>query len=1045
MPSSDLLRTCVQALRRFTGAKAVSLYVPAQPGVSQNALLIHDGEQPAVPELADLATAREFFQQAEKQLVDGGDAGGALFLRQLESGSDGSRLVRVSSPDALPALLYRVTHQGELPPARRSTDGRDVDPGSVGGVWLALASESPGKSGASPWSRLDQDYSWLPALASSLAWYEQKMAALLRDPISGLYGRAHFQTLLREAVRRAQSDLVSLSILLINPDDFAVVNENFGSEAGDAVIREIAQRLDVTMRSKDLLARYSGAIFAVGLQGVGATVGEVVAEKAQRKLTEAPYRRGSVRLGFSVGLAAYQPTASDDPGESALELVRGADRALNAAKEAGGGQIVVWQRHSKPRPMGTIDRLTGIFTANLAKDYRNMLVLWDTVIVVSNTGDFEALVSKLVERLHASFKADRVGLFDWSDSGELRLIHGKMRSAGGGPEQLELSDDQRGLLDEARTLGLAGQTGLMYSESEDKSFCCVPLIARDQCLGALYVDGRRDAVTFDRSDSIFFRALAGQLAVTLDRARLADQERVHQEQERRRLRTELKELRRALQEARLVYRSAELDAILTTLRQVAPSDATLLITGESGTGKELLARTAHELSRRSKKPLVVVDCSVIAASLIDRELFGHEKGAFTGAEKPAAGRLAEADHGTLLLDEIGELPIEVQSKLLRFTQEKMFTPVGGTRTRRVDVRIIAVTNRDLGREVKAGRFRADLYYRLNVLHIEVPALRERPDDILFLSRHFLEKFSLQYQKGVQHLSHETEEWLRRYPWPGNVRELQNRIMQAVLLSETDEIGLRELKLDGSGREAAAPAGRTPATGGPVVQAGERAIAPPEAGQRNIVPAPATAGGDSGVASRAASGVSPGAVGVQPPHTLDQAWEVLGDALGLQIESILETGTPAPLGRWLAEDLILEAQAQSGGVLNQGAKLLGIPESTFRRRFRRAQAEAGFTQRALAWEAVRPLVAALLRSQGAFHLSPSGEASLSPSGRAVRLSPSGGTSGEDLLERARDLLLEQIAGRISPSEVATGAALMGVSQPTFRRWAAGRKERDSSLR
>ena len=988
MASIDLLRTCVQALRRLTGATAVWLYVPAKSGVAQHEILIHDGEPQVVPEVADIETAREFARWAERRLVDDGAVAGAQFLRQLESESANGRLIRVSSPEALPALLYCVMHDGELPPARRSTDVPGADPEASGAVWLALASDGTGESGEYPWNRLERDYSWLPALASALAWNEQKMAALLRDPISGLYSRAHFQTLLGEAVERAQSDQVSLTILLINPDDFAVVNETFGSEAGDAVIHEIAQRLDATMRSKDLIARYSGAIFAIGLQGVGATVSEVVAEKAQKKLTEAPYRRGSVRLGFSVGLAAYEPAAGDDPGESALELVRGADRALNAAREAGGGRIVVWQRESKRRPRGTIDRLTGIFTANLAKDYRNMLVLWDTVIVVSNTGDFDALVTRLVERLHASFKADRVGLFGWSDNGEPLLIHGKERSAGGEPGRLELNGNQRGLLDEARTLGLAGQTGLMYSESDGKCFCCVPLIARDQCLGALYVDGRRDTVTFDRSDSIFFRALAGQLAVTLDRARLADQERIHQEQERRRLRTELKELRRALQQARLVYRSAELDAILTTLRRVAPSDATLLITGESGTGKELLARTAHELSRRNKQPLVVVDCGAIAASLIDRELFGHEKGAFTGAEKPATGRLAEADNGTLLLDEIGELPLEVQSKLLRFTQEKVFTPVGGTRTRRVDVRIIAVTNRDLDREVKAGRFRADLYYRLNVLHIEVPPLRERPDDILFLARHFLEKFALQYQKGVQRLDPEIEEWLRRYPWPGNVRELQNRIMQAVLLSETDAIGLRELKLDDAAREARVEAvpliGRPPAPSRPTPADGK-------------------------------PGVLPGAAPEKPLLTPDEAWEALADALDLQIASALETEAPAPLGRWLAEDLILEAQVQSAGVLSQGAKMLGIPETTFRRRFRQAQVEAGFTQRVPAWETIRPLVANLL---------------------SLRAAPgSGMAAGEDLLERARNLLLEKIAGRTSPRATATGAALMGVSQPTFKRWTA----------
>ena len=972
VPSTDLLRVCIRALRRLTGAARVSLYLPAGSGVSQHVMLIHDGETPAVPELADEETARDFSQRAERRLEAAGD--GMRFLRQLESRSERGRLMRIPSPESLPDLLYRATH-GERPPARRSTDVSSAGTRSAEAVWLGLSTEAEART--PPWVRLEQDVSWLPVWASVFAWHERKMAALLKDPVSGLYGRAHLQTFLGEAVGIAKRDRAPMTILLINPDDFAVVNETFGSEAGDSVIREIAQRLESTMRSKDLLARYSGAIFAVGLQGVGATVGEVVAEKARRKLTEGPYRRGSVRLGFSTGLAAYEPAPGDDPGESALELLRRADRALNAAREAGGGRIVAWRQESELRSAGTTDRLTGIFTANLAKDYRNMLVLWDTVIVVSDSGDFDALVTKLIERLHASFKADRVGLFGWSDSGEPRLIHGKVRTAGAEPETLGLSDDQRALIDDARTLGLAGQTGLMFSEAGTKSFCCVPLIARDQCLGVLYVDGRRDVVTFDRSDSIFFRALAGQLAITLDRARLADQERAHQEQERRRLRIELQELRKALQQARLVYRSAELDTILTTLRRVAPSDATLLVTGESGTGKELLARTAHELSLRSKKPLVVVDCGAIAASLIDRELFGHVKGAFTGAERPAAGRLAEADGGTLLLDEIGELPLEVQSKLLRFTQEKIFTPVGGTRTRRVDVRIIAVTNRDLELEVRAGRFRADLYYRLNVLHIEVPPLRERPDDILFLARHFLEKFSLQYQKGVQHLSPEADAWLEQHPWPGNVRELQNRIMQAVLLSETDEIGLRALRLDGAGRETDVRAARAPAS--------SRAPVPP--------------GGDPGA--------TPFAVGDPLWRTPEKAWQALADALGMQIESVLETESPAPLGRWLAEDLILEAQLQTGGVLSRGAKLLGIPESTFRRRFRRARVETGFSQRAPAWATIRPLVTALLRS----------------SQRA----------GENVLDRARSILLEQVVERVSPRQVTTGAALMGVSQPTFRRW------------
>ncbi len=983
--ATELLRDCVAVIRRLTGAASVSLYLPADPAASREAKLIHAGGRPAVPELADLEAAQAF---QERAATPEGIAVGDRFLHRIESASAEGCLVRIASPESLPSLLRLATPPDQRPPARRHTDSRDRDPGAEEVVWLGLES---GAAGPPPWTRLQTDRSWLAALASALAWHERQMSALLIDPISGLFGRARFQTLLREGMERSRREETPLTLLLINPDDFAVVNETFGSEAGDAVIREIAQRLRGAIRSKDMLARYGGAIFAVGLFHVDTKVGGVVARKIKKKLTEAPYHRGRLRLGFCVGLADWRAAEDDDPDASALEIVRRADRALNAAKEEGGGRVVVWQAKMEPREAGSGDRLTGIFTANLAKDYRNMLVLWDTVIVVSNAGDFETLAAQLVERLHASFRADRVGLFEWSDAGEPRLIHGRIRTAGdteagdteagdieaggtgaGDTAPFELTDDERALLDQARTLGLAGKPDPVYSQSESKRFCCVPLVAREQCLGALYVDGRRGADTFDRSDSIFFRALAGQLAVTLDRTRLAAQDKRHQEQERRRLRNELAELRRALRQARLVYRSAEMETILTSLRRVAPSEATLLITGESGTGKELLARTAHELSPRHKKPLVVVDCGAIASSLIDRELFGHEKGAYTGAEKPAAGRLAEADGSTLVLDEIGELPLEVQSKLLRFTQEKVFTPVGGTRPRQVDVRIVAVTNRDLEREVAAGRFRADLFYRLNVLQIEVPPLRRRPDDVLFLARHFLERFSLQYQKRVQRFSPEAEAELLRHSWPGNVRELQNRVMQAVLVSETDEIGRRDLALDAS------------ETGG--VKNGA-----PEA-----------------LEDARTSAETPPGDHDKEWRSRDQVWEALAKTLGVQIDGALETATSMPLGRWLFDDLVLEAGAQTKGP-SQGARRLGIPESTFRRRFRRAEAEAGFTQRPPGWEPIRPLVAALVRF-------------------AENL-------GEDVLERARLILLAQVLERVGAQDVTAGAALLGVSKPTFRRWVA----------
>ena len=229
-----------------------------------------------------------------------------------------------------------------------------------------------------------------------------------------------------------------------------------------------------------------------------------------------------------------------------------------------------------------------------------------------------------------------------------------------------------------------------------------------------------------------------------------------------------------------------MDGLLETARAAAPTDVTVLINGESGTGKELLARTVHELSNRKGKPFVTVDCGAIASNLIEAELFGHSKGAYTGADRASQGRIVQADGGTLFLDEIGEVPLDVQAKLLRFVQEKEIHPVGAATSRKVDVRIIAATNRDLASEAGAGRFREDLYYRLNVVTLTAPPLRERPEDILPLAGHFLEKFALQYEKGPRRFSRSAERLLQSYSWPGNVRELQNGILRAVVLS-TDEV------------------------------------------------------------------------------------------------------------------------------------------------------------------------------------------------------------------------------------------------------------------
>ncbi|MFY9399179.1 MAG: PEP-CTERM-box response regulator transcription factor [Desulfomonilia bacterium] len=240
--------------------------------------------------------------------------------------------------------------------------------------------------------------------------------------------------------------------------------------------------------------------------------------------------------------------------------------------------------------------------------------------------------------------------------------------------------------------------------------------------------------------------------------------------------------------------------LLEKVRKVAPTGYPVLIQGESGTGKELLARAIHQMSDRSEMPLVIVDCGAIPENLLESELFGHEKGSFTGAHARQIGKLERAQKGTVVLDEIGELPLALQVKLLRFLQEGTIERIGGNQPIRVDARVIAVTNVDLSQAVKEGRFRQDLYYRLNVVPLKVPALRDRPGDIPVLAKYFLDLYSKEIGPRLKGFSPAAMDAIVSHDWPGNVREMQNRIRRGVVMAEGDRIGPADLDLEEGDRE-----------------------------------------------------------------------------------------------------------------------------------------------------------------------------------------------------------------------------------------------------
>jgi len=339
-----------------------------------------------------------------------------------------------------------------------------------------------------------------------------------------------------------------------------------------------------------------------------------------------------------------------------------------------------------------------------------------------------------------------------------------------------------------------------------KSFCFLPLISRNRAIGTLVLARLRDDA-FSQADIDFLSQVANQIALAVENALAFREIRELKEQlSKEKLYLE-DEIRAEMNFTQIIGNSASLRRALKRVETVAPTDSTVLIYGETGTGKELIARAIHDLSPRRSKPFVKLNCAAIPTGLLESELFGHEKGAFTGAIAQRIGRFEVADGGTIFLDEIGEIPLELQTKLLRVLQEREFERLGSSRTLRTDARLIAATNRDLEAMVSEQKFRSDLFFRLDVFPVHVPALRERDGDIPFLVRHFAQQFARRMNKVIETIPSATMEALCRYHWAGNIRELQNVIERAVIISAGPELSVdvADLKFPKVGSPAQNPA------------------------------------------------------------------------------------------------------------------------------------------------------------------------------------------------------------------------------------------------
>src|SRR5829696_1852583 len=419
-------------------------------------------------------------------------------------------------------------------------------------------------------------------------------------------------------------------------------------------------------------------------------------------------------------------------------------------------------------------------TAGIARDLALLVRVSTSVNSVRETSELQRELLRLV---FEAVPAERGAILLVGDGGRVVSEFGLDR-AGDASRPVEVS---RTVLRQVLEEGSAVLAGALIEGGFDSveslraarlsSLLCAPLVLYGRALGAVYLTAADPSTHFDEGHLQLVTVICGIAAVALDNARHVEQ----LESENDLLRAE------ATVEHGMVGESAAVKRVYQFIARVAPADATVLVRGESGTGKELAARALHRNSPRGVRAFVAINCAALTETLLESELFGHERGAFTGALAQKKGKLEVADGGTLFLDEVGEMPASLQAKLLRVLQEREFERVGGTRTIRVDVRVVAATNRDLEEAVRTGAFRQDLYYRINVVSFEMPPLRERREDIPLLASYFVSKYAAKFKRRVTGLSAEARGCLTAYDWPGNVRELENAVERAVVLGSTDRV------------------------------------------------------------------------------------------------------------------------------------------------------------------------------------------------------------------------------------------------------------------
>ncbi len=782
----------------------------------------------------------------------------------------------------------------------------------------------------------------LIGVAAQALWglYQSRQAHA--DPITGLPGAAEFRSRLRRPFDGA--DVGTTALYLLSVDGYAQQRNTFGQERAEQLLQDAARHLEMVVRKDDGLFCYREAQFAVIAQVQDHEGSRLLAEKLERALD--PLRRTAGIGDISTSIGYVLATGGDDP----QTLCLAAEQALDYAR-LRGGQTSVAYSEALPESELNQHHLASSLLTDPERGYRNNYILWQTLELIAGETAPDEVASQFGDLLQVRLGAEIVVLVE-DVAGELQPL-GRVDA---GAEDVLTGRSRRTIAQALRR-----RESVRADDPVAGTGIAIPLIARHQIQGCLYIERREP---LDTADDLFLCALADQVAGALDRAKLVLHHLALHERESEALREKLSDLHPQDDVVRSVqiHHSVAMRDVMDFVARIAPTDVSVLVMGESGAGKEVMARAIHAVSQRSTAPFVVVDCSAITPSLIESELFGRVKGAFTGADAASEGRIAQAHGGTLFLDEIGELPLDVQAKLLRFVQEKELVAVGATATQQIDTRIICATNRDLQAEVQEGRFRADLYFRLQAIQVKVPPLRQRVDDLPALVEHFVHDFNSRFDSRIEGLTESAWLKVRTYPWPGNVRELENVLMRAVLLVKSGRLQADDLELN----------------------------------EQAALPGSASLG-------------QPPAVSSQESTVDEDPWFALASLLSDQITAVFNDGQPeGPIGRWLSELTVLSAWELNDRVVVSAARLLGVPETTLRRQLAKAQQHQDnpLTLRSPQWQAALPTL------------------------QEVLLRVMTDAQAPDALAEAIDLcLLEQIDAVVGANH-AGGAALLGVTPPTY---------------